>query len=79
MERVEMLKLMGMTEAEATAKAAEEDRMRAVFAAATAVPKAARVKPRVRGRMRDSGHFETVVVDANGEKWARWYGPNCGL
>ena len=35
MDRIELLKLLGMTEAEAEARNAEEDRMRAVFAKAS--------------------------------------------
>ena len=76
MERIEILQLMGFTEAEAIAKAAEEEAIRAKFRTASRKPEPVKAaKPRVRGTVNEAGTFSTATTDANGEAWGHFYNP----
>ena len=73
MERIELLQLMGFTEEEAIAKAAQEETIRAKFRATVTPKPTATAKPRVRGAVNEAGTFSST--DANGETWGHFYHP----
>ena len=73
MERVELLQLMGFSETEAIAKAAEEETIKAKFAA-TRKPTPVKAERISNARHRADGVTTATAVDANGETWGVFYG-----